>query len=361
MDYRTDNANTDLYQSFAGLPKIELHRHLEGTLRLSTLSEVARKHKLDLPGYDIEDIRPLVQISNGDKPHSAVYLSKFAILRSFYQSPEVIQRVAYEAVQDAAAEGTVYFEMRFTPMALAREKGFALADVSDWVIEAVDEARRKFKIDVRLIVSMNRNEDVSVGEQAVKIAIDRMDRGIVGVDIAGNESQFPGEEFAPLFREAREAGLSVTIHAGEWAGAESIRMAIEKFGAMRLGHGVRIVEDADLLRLARDQQIAFEVCPTSNVQSGVVGSFKAHPLRTMYQVGLLTTINTDNTSVGGINLIDEYVRVSQHLGFLMDDIKQHVLNAAHAAFLPPAERDKLVKRLTRVFQVEDKAVAASKP
>ncbi|MBN1313045.1 MAG: adenosine deaminase [Anaerolineae bacterium] len=331
------------------MPKIELHRHLEGTLRLDTLAEIAREHKIDLPGYDVDTIRPLVQITDDDQAHSKTYLSKFGVLRSFYQSPEIIERVAYEAVADAAAENTVYFEMRFTPLALTKARDFDMADGADWVIGAVEQASRECGIDVRLIMSMNRHESIEIGQEILEIAIARQNRGVVGLDLAGNEADFPGAEFAPVFHKAREAGLGVTIHAGEWAGPESIRLAIDTLGASRLGHGVRIIEEPELFDVTRERGIVYEVCPTSNIQSGVYDSYEQHPLKAMHQAGLLTTINTDNTSVSALSLTDELARAVEYIGLSIDDIKQNTLNAARAAFLSPDERERLVNRLMAEF------------
>jgi adenosine deaminase len=186
----------------------------------------------------------------------------------------------------------------------------------------------------------------------VEIAIERCKRGIVGVDLAGAENKFSGAPFARVFRKARNAGLNVTIHAGEWAGPESVREAIDLLGAKRLGHGVRIIQDSDMIRVARERGIALEVCPTSNWQSGVAPSLDQHPLKDLYQIGLLTTINTDDPSISAINLTEEYVRVMDHLQLSLDDIKQHVLNAAYASFLTDAERDALVSRLKAELNIE---------
>jgi adenosine deaminase len=346
MDYRDGNSNTKIYRSLKALPKIELHRHLEGSLRLGTMADIASEHRLELPGYAVEDFRQMVQIAPGDKSSAVAFLSKFKTLRHFFRSPEIIDRVAYEAVLDAAEENIVYLELRFTPIALAREGRFSLQEAADWVIAAVKRAEAETGISVRLLLSMNRHESVDLGEKYVDIAIQRMDQGVVGVDLAGAEDRFPGAPFAPVFKRARDAGLSVTIHAGEWAGPESVREAVNTLGAMRLGHGVRAGEDRRLLQEMADRQIAFEVCLTSNYQSGVTPSLDQHPLRDLYQMGGLTTINTDDPSVSAINLTDEYVVAMEHLDFSLDDIKQHILNSARAAFLPPAERDQLIARLT---------------
>lgn len=351
MDYRGNHQNSELYQTLKALPKIDLHRHLEGSLRLSTMAEIASEYSLDLPGYDIEDFRNLVQIMPTDRRHVTVFLSKFKTLRHFFRSPEIIDRVAYEAVADAAAENITYLELRFTPIALAREGRFTLTEVTDWVVDAVQRAQNDFGIQVRMILSMNRHESVELGEKYVEIAIHRQDRGVVAVDLSGAEDRFPGAPFAGVFKRAREAGLFVTIHAGEWAGPESVREAIDVLGAMRLGHGVNTIKDNKLMDRIRKEQIAFEVCPTSNWQSGVVKSLDQHPLKEMYRSGALTTINTDDPSISAINLTDELVVAMQHLEFSLDDIKHNVIHAAQSAFLPQDERDKLVHRLEDALEL----------
>ncbi len=352
MDRRSSISDPMLYETLKGIPKVELHRHLEGSLRLTTLAEIARQCRMDLPGYEVEDIRSLVQMTVEDEANPGAYLSKFGALRGFFQSPEIIDRLVYEAVADAAADGIVYFELRFTPMALARAKSFPLADVTDWAIAAAERGSRDFGIEVRLIVSMNRHESVELGHEVARIAIERMDRGIVGLDLAGAENKYLGEEFAPIFSMAREAGLGVTIHAGEWAGPESIVLAVERLGALRLGHGVRVIEDAGVLQMTRERGIVYEVCPTSNVQSGVSRSYEQHPLRIMYRTGLLTTLNTDNSSVSGVTLSQEMLRAIEYQGFTLGDLKQQILTAARAAFLPPADRNRLVSHLSAALDID---------
>ncbi len=345
MYNRARAGNSQLYETLKVLPKIELHRHLEGSLRLSTMAEIAQEYKLDLPGYDVDSFRHLVQIMPDDEPDSAVFLSKFNYLRHFYRSQSIIERIAAEAVEDAAADNIIYMELRFTPIALSRVEGHPLADATDWVIAAVHEASQRHGITVRLILSMNRHESVELGDEVVSIAIDRMGDGVVGVDLAGAEGKFPARPFAPVLHRAREAGLKLTVHAGEWAGADSIYDAIHVLGAARLGHGVRIIEDPGLMDVARKRGITLEVCPTSNVQSGVVADLSQHPLRSLYRAGLLTTLNTDDPSISGITLTDEYFVAVKHLGLSIDDVKQQAMNAARAAFLPDSEREMLVQRL----------------
>ncbi|MBN2046110.1 MAG: adenosine deaminase [Anaerolineales bacterium] len=331
--------NRDFYRS---LPKIELHRHLEGSLRLSTMLEIARLHQLELPYHDVEKFRSLVQVVDGEPYTFQNFLAKFNTLRHFYQSPEAIQRVTYEAIEDAAADNIRYLELRFTPVALTRIKGFSLDEAMDWVIESVENASARYHIQVRLIASVNRHESVDLAEEVIQLAVDRLNRGILAIDLAGNEADFPGEEFAPLFNEAKQAGLHTTIHAGEWGGPDRIELAITTLGADRIGHGVRVLEDESITKLTRQTQTAFEVCPTSNQQSGAVSEIEKHPLPRMIDAGLLVTVNTDDPGISQIELSHEYQVCIQHLGISWPELKELILNAGRASFLPAAEKDALL-------------------
>lgn len=342
----------DLHEVIKALPKIELHRHLEGALRLETLAKIAIECNLDLPGHDIELLRPLVQVTPDDPRTSTVFLSKFRVLRQFFRSRGIIERVAYEAVADAARDNVVYMELRFTPLALAKGKGYELADATNWVIDATQRAQEDFDIQVRLILSMNRNESVEIGQQVIDIAIDCMDRGVVGVDLAGDEVNYSARPFGKVFFQAKEAGLGVTIHAGEWAGPENVRVAIEHTGADRIGHGVRVIQDSGVVRLALEHGAVFEVCPTSNVQTGVAREYPQHPLRDLYQLGLRTTINTDDPGISAIALSDEMIVAVEHLGMTLEDVKHHIMVAAESAFLPISEREELIANFTRLLYPE---------
>ncbi|MGD2026713.1 MAG: adenosine deaminase [Anaerolineales bacterium] len=327
---------------YKSLPKIELHRHLEGSLRLTTMIEIARKHNLDLPVDDPDAFNALVQVNEGEPFDFQNFLSKFATLRLFYQSPEAIRRFAREAVADAAADKIRYLELRFTPVALTRIRDFPMADAMDWVIETVQEASEDYGVDTRLIASVNRHESLALAEDVAVLSAERISRGVVGMDLAGNEAEFPGKEFTALFQEARQAGLRTTIHAGEWGGSESIRLAIETLGAERIGHGVRVMEDPDLTTLAAERQIPFEVCPTSNYQSGVVTDLSSHPLPKMVEAGLRVTLNTDDPGISQIDLSDEYELGCEVLSITPEVLRELILNAARSAFLSPSEIDLLV-------------------
>lgn len=336
------SAGSDLRATLARLPKVELHRHLEGSLRLSTLCEIARDFALDVP-TEPEQLRPLVQVMAHDEPSSANFLSKFLTLRKFYQSPEIIRRLAFEVIEDAARDNVHYLELRFTPMALAKSNGYSLHDVSHWMLEAVVGARQAFpQLHVELIASINRHESVEIAETVTQIAVDHKE-DIVGLDLAGDEVNFPAEPFAPLFHEARRAGLGITVHAGEWTGAENVRHAIERLEADRIGHGVRVVEDAAVVALARERGTVFEVCITSNWQSGVVSRLSDHHLPEMLAHSLRVTLNTDDPAVEAVTLTDEYEMAITALGVTPAQVKSAIHTAVQAAFLPPAEKHRLVR------------------
>lgn len=327
---------------FHRIPKVDLHRHLEGSLRIDTLREIARAKGLPLPEPDLP---ALVQVQQGESLTFTNFLSKFRTLRLFFDSPEIIARLAREAVEDAAAEGVIHMELRFTPLALARVKGFALADVMDWVAHATADAAQKAGIGLRLIASCNRHEPVEVAEEVAALAVERMGLGFAGMDLAGNEAEFSAAPFLSVMRAARETGLNITIHAGEWGGPSNIRQAIEDFGAERIGHGVSVLSDPYTTGLARERGTTFEVCPTSNYQSGVVRSVGEHPLPHMLRAGLRTAICSDDPAISSITLTSEYQLAVETLGLTDDELRSTVKIAASAAFLPEPDKAILLARL----------------
>jgi adenosine deaminase len=333
----------NLYKS---LPKVELHRHLEGSLRLQTMLDVAHAHGITVPA-SILRLSDMVQVQDEDPLTFQNFLAKFNTLRLFYKSPDVIHQVTREAVEDAARDNVKYMELRFTPVALSRAERFPLHDVMDWVCTSASEAAQEFDIQVRLLVSVNRHESPELAEQVAWLAAEHIEHGIVGMDLAGNEAEFSAKPFAPIFAEARQAGLHLTIHAGEWAGAGNVREAIDELGAERIGHGVRIIEDENVIALARERGTAFEVCMTSNYQSGVIPALSDHPLPRMLQADLNVTINTDDPSVSRIDLSHEFKLAREDLGIPIDVLRERILAAASASFLPEGEREALVEKLKK--------------
>ena len=332
--------------TFRALPKVELHRHLEGSLRLDTMLDIATQHGITIPA-DVLRLSTLVQIQEEDKFTFQNFLAKFNTLRLFYRSPEAIHRITREAIEDAARDNVKYMELRFTPVALSRAEGFPLHDVIDWVLSSAKDAAEKHAMTVKLIASVNRHESAELAEQVAWLAVDHVKDGLVALDLAGNEADFPSQPFYGIFKEAKQAGLHVTIHAGEWGPGYNVREAIEEIGAERIGHGVRVMEDESVVALARERQTAFEVCITSNYQSGVLESLETHPLMQMLEAGLNVTINTDDPSISRITLSHEYYAVCEDLKMPQNTLKRRIVAAARASFIDETEKGKLVKQLEK--------------
>jgi adenosine deaminase len=341
--------SSDLKTEIANIPKIDLHRHLEGSLRLSTILDIIVRESLDLP-RDEASLARLVQVSPDEPRDSENFLAKFKPLRAIYQSPEIIKRVVRETVLDAAADGICYLELQFTPVALSQARGFDLKDVVDWVEEAAIDATTETQIGLGLIPSINRHEPVVMAEWVAQLAVDRQKPGgIVGLGLAGNEAEYSAEPFEGIFREAKEAGLKLTIHAGEWSGPETVRHAIEVMLADRIGHGIRVMEDKKVVAIARERRPIFEVCVSSNLHSGIIKRLKDHPLPKMIEAGLQVTLNTDDPGISNITLSDDYRNALQELGLSMTSLKALVLVAAQGAFLSKKDKLGLEARLKAGF------------
>jgi adenosine deaminase len=330
------------------LPKVDIHRHLEGSLRLSTLAEIARLEKLPLP-YDPEELRPHIQIGDVDNPKSVEFLAKFKTLRTFYRSRELIQRFVYEAVEDASLDHVRALELRFTPVAISQAGGFNLEQVTDWVLSTSKSAGEEFGVEVACVLSVNRHEAVDLAEQVADIAIERSDDGVTGMDLAGDEARFPAEPFEGALLRAKEAGLGITVHAGEWAGAENVGMAIERLQADRIGHGIRVLEDGEISHVAVKHEVVFEVSLTSNWKTGAVDDLQSHPITEMIQAGLAIALTTDDPSIFETTLSSEFVLAGKYFDFSIDSIKAFNLTALQAMFISARKKKLLEKELVQAY------------
>jgi adenosine deaminase len=343
LSIRVDSEEAaELRAQLHAMPKVDLHRHLEGSLRLQTLAEIAQEHGMDLPSYDIEYLRPFVTVTD-DEPDFHRFLEKFRLLRRFYPTREAVERVAYEAVADAADDNIKYLELRFNPVAQARVQGFSLDEVTTWVCGAVSKAQKEHDIRVNLIVQVGRDERLETAWDVAQIAVAHRNEGVVGLDLAGDEVKYPARDFAEVFRWARTEGLYITVHAGEAAGAHNVRDAIELLGAQRIGHGIRTIENSQVVQLVRDRDITLEICPTSNLQTGVVRRIGLHPLRDLLVLGLRATLNTDDPSISDTTLTDEYVVAMLAMGLTLEHVKTTIVMAAEGSFQPPEERARLAE------------------
>jgi adenosine deaminase len=326
------------------LPKVDLHRHLEGSLRVESVHRIARRNHLALPD-DLGALRAMIEFQDGGPRTPASFLARFAPLRQIYRSPQIIRRLAAEVIEDAAADGVRYLEMRFTPQALSQAGGFPLGEVMDWVMESAAAAAAVHQIEVNLIASVNRHEGPALAEQVAGLAADRRGRNLVGLGLAGDELHFPLSPYVPIFQEAAADGLGITVHAGEWSGADQVHQAIALLGARRIGHGLAVLEDPEVLNEALQRGVVFEVCLTSNWQSGVVDQIEEHPLPRMLDAGLQVTLSTDDPALSRIRLSDEYALAIGALGLSLETLKGLILAGASAAFLDARKKRRLESEL----------------
>lgn len=321
------------------LQKIDLHRHLEGAVRPATIADICRDRGVPLPTYDADELAKIVQLG-GQVPDLGAFFTPFRTIKMCFTDREAIARIAFEAVEDAHLDNIIYTELRFSPEFMAFYYRLRLTEVMDGVVQGLQSAARRYPdTTARMIISISRDLSEETMRmpwptpvEVARLAIDYADRGVVGLDIAGREHGYPPELFVEPFRMARDSGLGITVHAGEDDGPESVRGAIESLGAARIGHGVRVVRDPDVVRLVKDLGVYLEVCPTSNVLTHAVESLESHPVRRLYDEGVRITINTDDPSVCNVTLTQEYELLMERFGFTLEEIEGLISVAEQAAF-----------------------------
>ncbi|HLT48712.1 MAG TPA: adenosine deaminase [Rubricoccaceae bacterium] len=332
-------------------PKAELHCHLDGSLRLGTLLDLARRQgRLDLlPAQDEEALAEALRQIDGSATLEE-YLAWFGYTLPVMQTREALHRIAYELAEDAAAEHVRYLEVRYGPV-LHTEEGLSLWQVNDAVLAGLRDAEADFGITTGVIVCGLRDRFESASLAQAELAAAYRERGVVGFDLAGGERGNPAEMHGAAFYYARKHLLNITVHAGESFGPASIRQALFKCGAHRIGHGVTLGQDPDLLRYFVDRQIPLEVCPTSNVQTHVVASYEAHPVAEYVRAGVPVTINTDNRLFSHTTMTDELYLAHTRCGIPAEALREVVLNGFRHAFLPWAAKQALLAEVEPLVTV----------
>ena len=321
------------------IPLTDIHRHLDGNIRIETILELGQQFNLPLPATNIEALRPFVQVVE-TQPDLVSFLSKLDWGVAVLGDLEACYRVAYENVQDAKNALIDYTELRFSPYYMALKHNLPVQGVVEAVIAGVADGSRDFNVKTNLIGIMSR----SYGSEACQIELDGLlsqkDK-LVAVDLAGDELGKPGGLFVNHFKQVRDAGLRVTVHAGEAAGAESIWQAIQTLGAERIGHGVKAIEDPKLMDYLVENRIGIESCITSNLQTSTIADISKHPIKTFLNHGVLACLNTDDPAVEGIELPFEYEVAAPNAGLSIEQIKQAQINGLEIAFLSDAEKKAL--------------------
>jgi adenosine deaminase len=327
------------------LPKVDLHRHLEGSLYPEFVFSLMQKHKIPIPVDSVEALRPLIQITPKDKT-LLDFIAKFDTLALLFENRKIVRELTYEIILEAHRDSVRYVELRFAPTYMAWKTKLDFHEIMEGVLEGREAARKDLPdIQVGLIVIVNREAPLAMARQMLELALEYKPHGIVGMDLAGDEVHYPPELFGEIFQEARQAGLFVTLHAGEARGPESVQTAVLHCQAQRIGHGVRIAGNKPVESLVVEKNIFLEVCPTSNVQTGAVPRWEDHPIRNFLEKKIPMTVNTDDPGVSGITLSHEYARLHELYNFSLDDLRALCLAGAEAAFLPHDEKEALKRRL----------------
>ncbi len=330
------------------MPKVELHRHLEGSLPPEFFLEISKEFPIELPASDVEGLRAAVTMI-GAEPDFGDFLRKFDVLRTFYVAPEVIQRAAREVIRLASEDNIRYLELRYNPLHFATQMGYRIEQVVEWITQTRDEAVAEFGLQVELIATVNRGDAVQDSLPVIETAITGAGMQFVGLDIAGDENQGSIVRFAGVVRRARKAGLGVTVHAGEVGPASNVRDAIRLLGAGRIGHGIHILDDPEVVKLAKESGTVFEVCPSSNICTGAVKSISEHPIGDMGRSELAVTLNSDDPETFGTSLTGEYALLVDELGLDRQDFLELNLTALQGAFRPRAERAALAAMFEEEF------------
>ena len=333
--------NTETYID-PKLPLIDLHRHLDGAIRLETVVELAQLKGVALPADDVAGLRPHVVVE-GKAAGLMDFIGRFRYLTAILTDLDACRRVAYENVEDAMREGIDYVELRFSPWFMAEPNGLAPEGVVEAVADGIIAGERDFGVRAQIIGIMSRTYDTETCHHELDALLAHRDH-LVAIDLAGDEQKFPARLFRDHFRRARDAGLRVTVHAGEVDGPPSVWDAIRELGASRIGHGIHSLQDPELVDYLVEQGIGLEVNITSNVQIGTVDDYASHPVKEILDRGILANLNTDDPAISGIDLRHEFEVAAPRAGLSPEQARRAQANALEMAFLPEEEKAALLQR-----------------
>jgi len=321
-------------------PLVELHRHLDGSVRLETILEIGLKNNMDLPGKTLEELRPFVQVTE-PKPSVLSFFEKFKWLTLTMINYDTCSRIAYENVEDAKNEGIDHIELRFSPWFMAEAHHLDPAGVTEAVVDGIQRGREDHHISVNLIGIISRTYGPEVCFKELDALLKQKDH-ITALDLAGDEVNYPADLFVEHFKTARNVGWHSCPHAGESAGPESIWQAINLLGAERIGHAVSAVQDSALMDYLSSNQIGIESNLTSNVQTNTVPDYASHPIKTFLRSGIKASLSTDDPGISAIDINHEYNTAALKAGLSTEEIHQSQKNALECAFLTNFEKESLI-------------------
>lgn len=331
------------------MPKTDLHVHLDGSLRLKTILELAEQQGVKLPG-DPQDEQELAKIIQVGAQHASLteYLRGFDITLSVMQTEEALYRTAFELGEDAALENVQYMEVRYSPM-LHTNKGLSLPVIVEAVAEGLRDAKRKYGLMSGQIICGIRHIKPEASLRLAELCVAFKHRGVVAFDLAGAEADNPPKDYRDSFYLIRNNNVNLTIHAGEAYGPESVHQAIHYCGAHRIGHGTRLREDGDLLNYVNDHRIPLEICLTSNIQTRAASSFEAHPLPFYLSYGVRCTINTDNRLITDTTMTEEMWRAVEYYKLNIGDLRKLMIDGFKSSFMPYRKKVTVTERAALEF------------
>ena len=325
------------------LPKVELHCHLDGSLRVPTILDLAKKDKVTLTTSSSEELSKLLVIGK-TRGSLEDYIKRFDITLSVMQTPQALSRTAYELIEDVAKENVRYIEIRYSPI-LHTGKGMTMGESVEAVRNGLKRGQKDFGVKSGIIVCGIRNISAAASLKLADLTVRYKNKGVVGFDLAGSEENFPAKDHQEAFYMILNNNINATIHAGEAYGPSSIHQAIHHCGAHRIGHGTRLKENKDLMNYVNDHRITLEVCLTSNWQTRSIRSLKYHPLKYYYDQGIRVTLNTDNRLMSGTTLTKEFLLAHKLFGFKLHDFREMIIMAMKSAFLPYGERKQMIRNI----------------
>jgi adenosine deaminase len=331
-----------IWDTIHGFPKIDLHCHLDGSVRPETILDLAKEHEIALPYSNIEELKAYMHCEN--VVSLVDYLKRFDVTLAVMQEPNSIERIAYELCEDAAKENIKWLEIRYSPI-LHTQGGMKTMDNLEAVIRGTRKAEREFGISGGVIVSGMRSFDPMYSMELAELAVAYKNRGVIGFDLAGPEENYPAKDHEEAFRLVLKNNVNITIHAGEAYGSESIHQAVHYCGAHRIGHGTHLPEDGGLMNYINDHRICLEICLTSNLQTRSVPSIEKHPFKFFRDYGLRLSLNTDNRLMSNTTVTDELYLAYEAFNLDLEDIKSIIIDGFKSAFIHHRERTTMVKEV----------------
>jgi aminodeoxyfutalosine deaminase len=332
-----------LHDFIREMPKVELHVHLEGSIRPATVLTLAECNGVALPADDLEGLREFYRFTDFDH-----FIEVYFTVSGCLKTVSDFSLIAYEFGADMARQNIRYAEVTFTPNTNVVNSGLPFDEILAGLNDGRIRANADYGVEFQWVLDIVRNDPPS-RHQVAEWAAGAIDRGVVGFGLGGTEPGHPSEWFVDAYAVAREAGLHSVPHAGEIVGPESVWSAIRRLAAERIGHGVRSVEDPALVDYLREHQIPLEVCPTSNLCLGVYPSYEEHPIRQLWEEGVYVTLNSDDPPMFDTDLVQEYQVLADRLGFSASELEQLSLNALLASFLPHERKAALAQEFRREF------------